>query len=179
MCFSSSKAEIPPGTRHDCAVFNHMPAEERSRRNSGTWKYRATVPSASAQCSLLHVAGQDVAIANIGHRSWIEIGERAKDVDALAPAQPAESRALGGPALPVVFGQPSSVTDEEMALVIDGQSHRLACPLQHQRRCLRRIALRLKHYRRAPRRAIAVHLHRPRFWINAHGNRPVPPKRRQ
>ena len=43
-------------------------------------------PSANAQSSLLHVAGQDIAKANIGHRPWIKIGERAKDVDALATA---------------------------------------------------------------------------------------------
>src|SRR6266550_981133 len=179
MCFYllKRKSRLEPATT--AQFFNRMPPEERSRRKCETWKYRATVPGGNAQSSLLHVAGQDVAIANIGHRSWIEIGERAKDVDALAPAQPAESRALAGPALPVVFGQPSSVTDEEMALVVDGQSYRLACPLQHQLSCLRHTALRLKHDTRDPGRAIAVQPDHARFWINAHGNRPIPPKRRQ
>src|SRR6266498_195120 len=179
MCFYlvKRKSRLEPATT--AQFFNRMPPEERSRSNSGTWKYRATVPAANAQSSLLHVAGQDVAIANIGHSSWIEIGERAKDVDALAPAQPAESRALDRPAISVVFGQPPSVGNEEMALVIDGQSHRLACPLQHQLSCLRCTAPRVRHDTRDPGRGVAVQPDHARFWIDVHGNRQVPPKRRQ
>ena len=65
--------------------------EEADRRNERATRYepeKQVGPSANAETSLLHVAGQDVAKANIAHCSWIEIGERAKDVYGLAAAQP-------------------------------------------------------------------------------------------
>jgi hypothetical protein len=107
------KAEIRLGTHHECARYfskSHRP-EERSLGSCATCITRGANepekqvgPSANAETSLLHVAGQDVAKANIAHCSWIEIGERAKDVYGLAAAQPAESRAHDGAAVPVVLG---------------------------------------------------------------------------